>query len=633
MASFQIFVRDDCHGKTVVINANPSSPVSAVKSQLQAKLAIPWEYQRLVFQGRALKDESTLDSYGVVRNSTLHLMAAPPRRWQPVEVFNDSTGKQITLKIDPTFTVQTLKSMIRKSQGMREKDQQLEFLQRPWDPELADNAMIEHCGDWEQGFRLRDRRLGLAIFNEAAQTCIRFLAYTSHTVQCLNIKIRQHANIPVESQCLKLAGKTLSLPDNVGDYMDSDTAEGPIRLHDLRHYLPLDIWDEASQATLKVQAYSADTIFDLKKRLHESEGLSVEDQHLFLVGRELKDDRTLQSYGIFSTACGYVRLVQSTYVLPVKVFVRRVCVARGTIEAEPGNTLMAVKNKIHESLGVPVDLQNVFVVSKPQLKADIRSSAGIKAGTNDADYCRGVMVSDGKAAICRMEMALQLGFGVRVGSAADIGRPAAMAEAMAGQAAKESSEDATGSQDAEPVIHILLQVQKGARVTCVTIAPSHTVQWLKAQVAALPSLCAHPVLTLRCGEPLTFHLILTRSGTLLLVPLLKLTQPTHPAHLNSTQAYQHCDRYSRRARARTPGRNRGVWWRTTEWSCACVARRPHLLRPFAVLFSRPQVARQPWGRPMSAEFPVDSPPTGPHAAGGWKGKACKMNKHASPLSL
>ena len=174
---------------------------------------------------------------------------------------------------------------------------------------------------------------------------------------------------------------------------------------------------------LTVQAYGTDTVLGLKKRLRDSEELPVEDQHLFLVDKELGDGRTLRSYGIGSTACGYVRLVQSTYVLPVKVFVGRACVALGTIEAEPGNTLMAVKDRIHKSLGVPVDLQNVFVGSKPRWEFDTFSSAGIKAGANDADYGRGAMISDGTAKICNLGLALQLGFGVLVGSAADFERP------------------------------------------------------------------------------------------------------------------------------------------------------------------------------------------------------------------
>ena len=296
-------------------------------------------------------------------------------------------------------------------QGLREEDQQLEFLHQPLDPlDPVDNTSImvlHHSESWEADFLLRDKRLGLAIFNEAAQKCIKFLAYASHTVLCLKTKMRQCTGIPVESQWLSLAGETLSSPGKVGDYIDIDATEGPIRLHDLRHCLPLGIWDESSEEILTVQAYSADTILGLKTWVCESEGLPVEDQHLFLVGRELRDHCTLQSYGIFSTACGYIRLVQNSYVLPVKVFVRRACVARGTIEAEPGNTLMAVKDRIHESLGVPVDLQNVFVV--PQLEVGIHSSAGIKAGANDADDCPGAIVSDGKAKICRMGMVLTWG--------------------------------------------------------------------------------------------------------------------------------------------------------------------------------------------------------------------------------
>ena len=63
-------------GKTIQINdIDSSTPISAVKQQIEDKEGIPVDSQKLIFNGKMLSDDQTLgDTNGLVDESNLHLL-------------------------------------------------------------------------------------------------------------------------------------------------------------------------------------------------------------------------------------------------------------------------------------------------------------------------------------------------------------------------------------------------------------------------------------------------------------------------------------------------------------------------------------------------------------------------------
>lgn len=59
-------------GKTVTLNVAGSSTIQDVKTMLLDKEGIPVEQQRLLYAGKQLEDEHTLDDYEVPKGSTFH---------------------------------------------------------------------------------------------------------------------------------------------------------------------------------------------------------------------------------------------------------------------------------------------------------------------------------------------------------------------------------------------------------------------------------------------------------------------------------------------------------------------------------------------------------------------------------
>ena len=71
----QIWVKRETTGKSVSLDVYPSDTVADVKANYYVKTGVPAPDQRLLFERKQLENNSTLQDYGVRKDSTLHMVA------------------------------------------------------------------------------------------------------------------------------------------------------------------------------------------------------------------------------------------------------------------------------------------------------------------------------------------------------------------------------------------------------------------------------------------------------------------------------------------------------------------------------------------------------------------------------
>jgi hypothetical protein len=74
--SIRLFVGKTLVGPALTIEVEPSSTINDVKALLEHTANIPFNQQRLIYNGKQLEDNRTLADYNVLDGSTLILSKA-----------------------------------------------------------------------------------------------------------------------------------------------------------------------------------------------------------------------------------------------------------------------------------------------------------------------------------------------------------------------------------------------------------------------------------------------------------------------------------------------------------------------------------------------------------------------------
>lgn len=370
--SYEIIVKT-LNGKSFYIQAESNDKIEDICGKIYKKEGIPTEQQQLIYGGKVLDWDTTLESNGIQRNSSLYVVCAQSQRKVTLEL--PFAGKTVSMRLLTSGTVDSLYKEIAEKfdvclEGVYFNGSRLERGAQLSEYRISSDSVLSvRVLGGEDRKEKKEEKEGVQYPQAKAQTLKATRTATVPTVYSRSHSLNDSSQVRYEyDECSGQRSLCLGGSDQGLHRKSSDDATAQIYIRTL------------VGRTIALEASLNDTISALKSRIQEMEGVPSNQQQLLLGGDPLNDSMKLRDFNLHTESTFHLTLSPSAIKNaetssqpsqrigrvsarpePMTIYIRNLMGKTITVEVLPTDTIRTLKTRISEKEGVLPNTQMLLL--------------------------------------------------------------------------------------------------------------------------------------------------------------------------------------------------------------------------------------------------------------------------------